>query len=179
MSKHKTTTEKPSVFTFEKLSSTNPPKFKRIEKLKDVIKKTKPLNKNSKILEFFFDQQIDNYNNNKKSSNNNNNNSMQDIFNPKNMEYSTSTKPSPQILISDSQTIVSDSAFSSHPSLYILSSSSPAIESSIVDSSASTQASNISKTFELIPTPSLSPILTEKTNNTLSNVISVTHQKNQ
>jgi hypothetical protein len=55
MSKHKTTIEKTSIFTFDKPSSTNPPEYKGIEKPKDVIKKTKSLNKNSKILEFFFD----------------------------------------------------------------------------------------------------------------------------
>jgi hypothetical protein len=50
MSKHKTTIEKTAAFAFDKPSSTNPPEFKSIEKPKEVFKKTKPLNKNSKIL---------------------------------------------------------------------------------------------------------------------------------
>jgi hypothetical protein len=69
MSKH--------IFTFKKPTtpnSVNSPKFKRIEKPKEVIKKTKPLNKNSEILKFLFD-------NNNNNNNNTNNNNMQDIFN--------------------------------------------------------------------------------------------------
>jgi hypothetical protein len=67
MSKHKITNKKTSVFTFKKPSFTNLLKFKSIEKPKEIIKKTKPLNKNSKIFEFFFDQNIDNSKNDNKS----------------------------------------------------------------------------------------------------------------
>jgi hypothetical protein len=81
MSKHKFAFEKPTT-----LNSINPLEFKRIEKPKEIIKKTKLLNKNSKILEFLFD----NNNNNNNNNNTNNNNNMQDIFNLTNIEYSTS-----------------------------------------------------------------------------------------
>jgi hypothetical protein len=60
MSKHKTTTKKDQVFTFNKLTFTNPPEFYSIEKPKEVIKKTKPLNKNSEIFKYFFEQKIKN-----------------------------------------------------------------------------------------------------------------------
>jgi hypothetical protein len=82
LSKHKTITENTSAFTFEKPFSTNPPKYKSIEKPKEVIKKTKPLNKNTDILEFFFHQKLDN--SKPKTTNSNN---TKDIFNPKNIEY--------------------------------------------------------------------------------------------
>jgi hypothetical protein len=87
MSKHKTSIEKNQVFEFDKLTTTNPLEYHRIEKPKEVIKKTKLLNKNSKIYEYLFEQKIEN--------NNNNNNNSQDIFDPKNMEYYTSIIPSP------------------------------------------------------------------------------------
>jgi hypothetical protein len=181
MAKHKTTIEKNPAFAFKKPFSTNLPEFKSIEKPKEVLKKTKSLNKNTKILEFLFDHKIDNNNNNK--SNPNNNNNSQDIFDPKNIEYSTLIIPSPQILVSDSQVIVLSSASSFHSFPYIASPTSLTIHSSIVDSNNSIQALNMLKTFELVPTPSLpltpplSPILTEKTINT--NVNSTTLQKNQ
>jgi hypothetical protein len=122
-----------------------------------VIKKNKPLNKNTKILEFFFDQ---------KDNNNNNNNipktNTKDIFDPKNMEYTTPPKAISQILVTDSQVIVPSSAPSSHPSLYIVSLSFSTIQSSVVDSNASTQTSNILETFELLTTLPMFPILSEK-----------------
>jgi hypothetical protein len=77
MSKHKFAFNKPTIPTtptpcIELLE------FKRIEKPKEVIKKTKPLNKNFEILDFLFE-------NNNKSNNNNNNNNAQDIFNLNNI----------------------------------------------------------------------------------------------
>jgi hypothetical protein len=111
LSKHKTTIKNTSTFTFEKPFSTNPPEYKGIEKPKEVIKKTKPLNKNIDILEFFFDQKLDN--NKPKTTNSNN---AKDIFNPKNMEYATLTVLLSQILVSDSQTVIPSSALSSHSS---------------------------------------------------------------
>jgi hypothetical protein len=100
MTKHKTIIEKNSTFTFEKPSSTNLFKFKDIEKPKEVLKKTKSLNKNTEILEFLFNHKINNNNNNKSKPNNNNN--SQDIFDPKNIKYSILVILSLQILVSDS-----------------------------------------------------------------------------
>jgi hypothetical protein len=137
MSKHKTNIDKNTAFTFDKPSSTNPPEFTSIEKPKEVIKKTKLLNKNTEILEFFFDQKIDNSKSNNNNNNNNNNNS-QDIFDPKNMKYSTPIKILPKIITSDSQTIVPSSTLFSHLSLYVPSLSSPIIQSLVVDSNTST-----------------------------------------
>jgi hypothetical protein len=107
LSKHKTNTNNTSAFAFDKPFSTNPPEYIGIDKPKDVIKKNKPLNKNTEILKFFFDQKLDNNNNN----NNNNpklntSNNTKDIFNPKNMEYTTPPKTLSQILVSDSQVII-------------------------------------------------------------------------
>jgi hypothetical protein len=101
------------------------------------------------------------------------------------MEYSTPEIPSPQILVSDFQVIVPNSVSSSHPFSNIASSTSSTIHSLIVNSNDSTQASNMSETFELVSTPSLpltpslSPILIEETINTNTNVNSATLQKNQ
>jgi hypothetical protein len=175
ISKHKVTTdiEKTLAFTFEKPSSTNPPEFKSIEKPKEVIKKTKLLNKNSKIFESLFNEKIDN----NKPTNNNKSNNSQDIFDLKNIKYSTSIISSPQILVSNSQVIVPSSVSSSHPFLNIV---SPTSHSLIIDSNAETQASNISEIFKLIPspplplTPSLFPILTEEIINTNTNINSAT-----
>jgi hypothetical protein len=114
MSKHKTNIDKNTAFAFNKPSSINPPEFNDIKKLKKVIKKTKLLNKNTKILEFFFDQKIDN-----SKPNNNNNNNSQDIFDLKNIEYSSPTKTLPNIITLDSQTVVSSSTLSSHLSSVI------------------------------------------------------------
>jgi hypothetical protein len=97
------------------------------------------------------------------------------------MKYTSPPKTLPQILVSDSQVKIPSSALSSHPSPYIASSSSPAILSSIVDSNTTTQASNISETFELGSAPSLLallpmfPILTEED----TNANSTSFQKNQ
>jgi hypothetical protein len=124
MSKHKITTDNPVAFTFNKPLSTNPLEFKGIEKPKEVFKKTKSLNKNSEIFEYFFNQKI---NNSIPNNSKNNNNNSQDIFDPKNMKYSTPIKTLPQILTSDSQTFVSSLTSSSHSSPNILSFSSLAI----------------------------------------------------
>jgi hypothetical protein len=43
--------DKNQTFEFNEPTSTNPSKYHKIEKLKEVIKKTKPLNKNSEIYE--------------------------------------------------------------------------------------------------------------------------------
>jgi hypothetical protein len=157
LSKHKTNIDNTSTFTFNKPSSTDSPEYKDIEKPKKVIKKNKFLNKNTEILEFLFDQKLDNNNNNNNNNNSktNKSNNSKDIFDPKNMEYSTSTKTLPQILVLDSQIIIPSLAPFSHSSPYIASPSSPPIHSLIVDSNALTQASNSSETFELIPTPPL------------------------
>jgi hypothetical protein len=140
---------------FDKPSSskpffTNSLEFNSIEKPKEVFKKTKPLNKNFEILEFLFNQKIDN-----SKSNNNNNNTKHDIFDPKNMKYSISVIPSLQILVFDFQTIILNSTLSSHPFSYVSLPTSPTIHSSIIDSNTSTQASNMSNTFELVSTPLL------------------------
>jgi hypothetical protein len=130
---------------------------------------------------FFFNQKIDN----SKSNNNNKSNSSQDIFNPKNMEYSIPIIPFPQILISDSQIVIPSSVLSSHSSPNIPSPTSPSIHSLIIDSNTTTQASNISKIFKLVSTPPLLltpllfPILTEEINNTNTNINSTDIQKNQ
>jgi hypothetical protein len=161
MSKHKITTDN-KAFEFDnpKPTSTNPPEYHEIEKPKEVVKKTKPLNKNTEIYEYLFDQKLEN--NKTTTNNNNNNNNSQDIFDPKNMEYSTPKIPLLQILAMDSQIIVLNSVLSSHPFLNNISpassSPSPLITSSIVDSNASTQASNISEIYELVPTLSLAHI---------------------
>jgi hypothetical protein len=180
LSKHKINTEDTSAFIFNKPSSTNPLEYKDIEKPKKVIKKNKPLNKNIEILEFFFNQKLDNNNPKPNTSNN-----SKDIFDLKNMEYTIPTKTLSQILVSDSQTVVPSSVPSSHFSPYITSSSSPLIHSLIVDSNTTTQAFNVSETFKLIPTPPLPPtpllflILIEKHFNSNTNVISANIQKNQ
>jgi hypothetical protein len=95
------------------------------------------------------------------------------------MEYTTPPKPIPQILATDSQIKIPSSAPSSHSSPNIKSSSSPAIHSSVVDSNVTTQASNISKTFELIQSPPMSPILSEDQSTPTPIAISTTNQKNQ
>jgi hypothetical protein len=118
MSKHKTPIDKNQAFKFNKPTSTNPLEYYRIKKPKEVIKKTKPLNKNTKIYEYLFEQKIENI---KTTTNNNNNNNSQDIFNPKNMKYCTLIIPPPQILVTDSQIIVPNSVSSSHSSLNIAS----------------------------------------------------------
>jgi hypothetical protein len=128
-------TDNTSVFTFEKPFTTNPPEYKGIEKPKEVIKKNKPLNKSIEILEFLFDQKLDNNNNNKSKPNISNN---EDIYNPKNMKYTTPPITLSQILVSDSQVIVPNSTSSSHSSPYVTLSSSPTIHSSIVDSNTTT-----------------------------------------
>jgi hypothetical protein len=89
MSKHKTFTDN-KAFEFDnpKPTSINPLEYHRIEKPKEVVKKTKPLNKNTKIYEYLFDQKLEN-NKTTINNNNNNNNNSQDIFDPKNIEYST------------------------------------------------------------------------------------------
>jgi hypothetical protein len=121
--------------------SINLPKFKRIEKPKEVIKKTKPLNKNYEILAFLS-----------KNNNNKYNNSFvnaQDIYNLDNINTPTLTPLNPllEILIADSQTIVLDSVPFSHFSSLINNPSS--IHSSIVDSNTFTQASNISDIYTI------------------------------
>jgi hypothetical protein len=100
------------------------------------------------------------------------------------MKYATLPKTLPQILVTDSQVIVPSSVSSFHPSPYVVSSSSPFIHSSIIDSNASTQTSNMSEIFELVPTlplpstPPLSSILIEKNSNLNTNAISAEFQKN-
>jgi hypothetical protein len=137
-----------------------------------VIKKNKLLNKNTKILEFFFEQKIESNNNNNKPKSN-----TKDIFNLKNIEYNTPPKTIPQILALDLQVTVPSSTPFSQPSPHIISSSFPAIQSSVIDSNVSTQASNISETFELLNNPPMSLILLEE--NSSQNAISTTSQKNQ
>jgi hypothetical protein len=173
MSKHSFTFKKPTT-----PNSINPLEFKRIEKPKEVIKKTKLLNKNSKILEFLFDN---NNNNNNNNNNTNNNNNVQDIFDLVNIEYSTPPILLPQIIALDSQTIVLNSVSSFYSFLIVINNpslNSPPINSLIVDSNASTQALNILEVFKLISIPPLSPISIEETNYTTTNIISVTLQKN-
>jgi hypothetical protein len=193
MSKYILTLEKPSAFFFEKPTfqslNTNPLEFKRINKSKEVLKKTKPLNKNSKILTFLSDN----------NSNNNNNNSFinaQDIYNLDNINTLTPTlKVSLEVLVIDSQIKVPNSTLSSHFSLIINSTptlSSPLITSFIIDSNASTQAMTVSSIYsrqkdELYSTLSLIPliltlplllILIEENSDTLVKVISISLQKN-
>jgi hypothetical protein len=105
---------------------------------------------------------------------------VQDIFNLVNIEYSISSILLPKIITPDSQTIVSNSTPSSHSSLIVIynpSPNSPSINSSIIDSNASTQASNILEVFKLVFTPPLSPASIKETNYTVINIISVTPQK--
>jgi hypothetical protein len=168
LSKHKVQTEK--AFAFNKPSPTNPLEFIGIDKPKEVIKKNKLLNKNTEILEFLFEQKIESNNNNKPITN------TEDIFDLKNIEYNTPPKTIPPIITQDSQGKVPSSTPSSHPLLYVESSSSLAIQSSIIVSNASTQASNILETFELLDNPLLLLILTEKLS---QNAISTINQKNQ
>jgi hypothetical protein len=104
-------------FEFNKPSSTNPPEYNGIDKPKEVIKKNKPLNKNTEILEFLFNQKDNNNNNTKLKTSNN----IEDIFDPKNMEYTTSLIPLLQILVLDSQVIIPSSTPSSNSSSYIVS----------------------------------------------------------
>jgi hypothetical protein len=194
MSKHISIIDKLTVFSFDKPTSTlqffntNPPEFKGIDKLKEVFKKTKPLNKNSKIL-FFL-------------SENNNNNSfinIKDIYNLANINTPTPTpilKTLSKILVTDSQIKVPDSILSSHSSLIINStptSSLPPITIFIVDSNTTTQATTVSFIYsiqkdELYPTPSLtllvstpplSLILIKENSDIPVKVISVSLQKNQ
>jgi hypothetical protein len=167
LSKHKIQIEKTEAFAFNKPSSTNLSEFIGIDKPKEVIKKNKPLNKNTEILEFLFEQKIDNNNNN-----NNNNNK------PKS---NTDTPPKiiSQILAPDSQVTVLNSTPSFHPSPQMVSLSSPAIQSSVIDSNAFTQAFNILETFELLNNPPMFPILSEENSFQNINAISTTSQKNQ
>jgi hypothetical protein len=131
------------------------------------------LNKHTDILDFFFDQKLNNNNNNNKNILKSN--TLEDIFNLKNMEYTTPPKILPQILVSDSQEQVSSSTPSSHPSPYIASLSSPIIQSLIINSNTSTQASNVLETFELEPIPLIFLILSKEN----PNAISVQFQQNQ
>jgi hypothetical protein len=93
------------------------------------------------------------------------------------MEYTTLPKPIPQILATDSQIIIPSSAPSSHPLPNIESPSSPTIHNSVIDSNVTTQASNISETFELISFLPISPILSKDQSTPIA--ISSTNQKNQ
>jgi hypothetical protein len=170
LSKHKIQTQNKDAFAFNKPSPTNPPEFIGIDKLKEMIKKNKPLNKNTKILEFLFEQKIDNNNNNNKPKQN-----TEDIFDLKNIEYNTPPKTIPLIITQDSQGKVPSSTPFSHPSPYVESLSSPAIQSSVIDSKITTQA----ETFELLDNPPMSPILSKKLSQTSHNAISTSSQKNQ
>jgi hypothetical protein len=174
LSKHKIQNQNKDAFTFNKPSLTNPLEFIGIDKPKEVIKKNKPLNKNTEILEFLFEQKIDNNNNNNKPKQN-----TEDIFNLKNIEYNTPPKIILPIITQDFQGKVLSSAPFSHPSPYVESPSSPAIQSFVIDSNVTTQTSNISKTFELPDNTPMSPILLEKLSQTTQNAISTTSQKNQ
>jgi hypothetical protein len=122
LSKHRINTQniKNTIFAFNKPSFTNPSEYIGIDKPKEIIKKNKPLNKNTKILEFLFNQKNNNDNNNNNKPQNYN---TKDIFNPKNMKYNTLSKPISQILALDSQIIIPSLVPSSHPSLNIESSS--------------------------------------------------------
>jgi hypothetical protein len=173
LSKHKINTEN-TAFAFNKPSPTSSFEFIGIDKPKEIIKKNKPLNKNTEILEFFFNQKDINNNNNKNNSKTSN---IENIFNPKNMEYTTPPKPIPQILASDSQVIIPSSVPSFHLSPYMESPSSTVIYSFIVDSNTTIQTSNISETFKLILTPLMSLILSENQSTPIA--ISSTNQKNQ
>jgi hypothetical protein len=88
LSKHKINTEN-IAFAFNKPSPTNSPEYIGIDKPKEIIKKNKPLNKNTEILEFLFNQKDNNNNNDNKPKNYN----TENIFDPKNMEYTTLPKP--------------------------------------------------------------------------------------
>jgi hypothetical protein len=160
LSKHKIQNQNKDAFTFNKPSLTNPLEFIGIDKPKEVIKKNKPLNKNTEILEFFFEQKIDNNNNNKPKQN------TKDIFDLKNIEYNTPPKIIPPIITQDSQGIVPSSAPFSHPSSYVESPSSPAIQSFVIDSNVTTQIFNILEIFELSDNTPISPILSEKLSQT-------------
>jgi hypothetical protein len=164
-------------FPFEKptFSLQNPPhiepsEYSGIEKPKEVLKKTKLLNKNLEILVFLSE-----------NNNNNNNNSfinVQDIHNLANINTLTPTPP--KILALDLQiTNVTNSVPSSTPSL---------IHNLVIDSNAFTQATNlliqssISTVYsiqkDLFPTLPLSLILTEENNNNIpTNIITNSLQK--
>jgi hypothetical protein len=96
------------------------------------------------------------------------------------MEYTTPPKPIPKILAPDSQIVIPSSAPSSHPSPNINSPSSLAIQSSVIDSNAITQASNILEIFELIKTPLMTPLISPILSEDHSTPIAIsTIQKNQ
>jgi hypothetical protein len=175
LSKHKINT---IAFAFNKPSNTNSLEFNGIDKPKEVIKKNKPLNKNTEILDFLFKIKDNNNNNNNTNISTNKTINKEDIFDIKNMEYVTPPIRLLEIITVDSQTKIQSSVSPIH-SPYITSLSSPTIYSSIIDSNATTQAFNIFETFELVSTSPMSPILSKNNSTPNTNVISTSIQKNQ